>query len=72
MSDSSTPPTTDPLAVGIPQQPLHGQRALVTGGGRGLGTTISAHLAVPARAWPSPAETPAPCTGRRHSCPRAP
>lgn len=42
---SSTSPTADPLAVGVPRQPLHGQRALVTGGGRGLGTSIAAHLA---------------------------
>ena len=42
---SSTPPTTDSLAAGVPQRPLHGQRALVTGGGRGLGTAISAYLA---------------------------
>ena len=46
MSDrSSTPPTADSPTVGVPQRPLHGQRALVTGGGRGLGTAISAHLA---------------------------
>ena len=42
---SSTPPKADPLVVGVPRQPLAGRRALVTGGGRGLGSVISAHLA---------------------------
>jgi len=42
---SSTSPTADPLAVGVSRRPLNGQRALVTGGGRGLGTAISSHLA---------------------------
>ena len=44
-STSSTRPATDPFAVGLPRQPLEGRRALVTGGGRGLGTAISTHLA---------------------------
>ena len=45
MPDRSTTVTADTPVNGVPRQPLHRRRALVTGGGRGLGTAISTHLA---------------------------
>lgn len=45
MPDGSTSSTLDHHPAGSSTQPLYGRRALVTGGGRGLGTVISAHLA---------------------------
>lgn len=44
MPDDKTS-TPDLHPIGFSNPPLRGRRALVTGGGRGLGTVISAHLA---------------------------
>ena len=43
--DSNTRATADSPTFGVAERPLTGRRALVTGGGRGLGTAISTHLA---------------------------
>ena len=45
MPGSRTTSTPDAPTTGGARPSLEGQRALVTGGGRGLGTAISAHLA---------------------------